>query len=153
MIAKRSFHIEAPVDAVFDFFKVPANWRDIVMFDMYDAKVTKDGVGTQYSWRFKVAGIPFEGFDVFTGIVPKKHLTERSSSGFFGTWDYTFEPEGSGTKLTIEITPASLWRFPVFRSLHALAMSSMGDTVMPRFKAKIESMVKPTTKPKVAAVS
>ncbi len=144
MIMQRSFHIEAPVETVFDFFKDPANWRDIVLFEMRDTKVTKDGIGTWYGWRFKIAGIPVEGFDVFTDVVPNRHITERSSSAFFGTWDYAFAPEGSGTQVTITIRPRSFWRLPPFAQLLTLFMSSMGDTFMPRFKAKVEAL---STKP------
>ncbi len=142
MIMQRSFHIEAPVETVFDFFKDPGNWRDVALFEMPDMKVTKDGIGTWYGWRFKIAGIPIEGFDVFTDVVPNQHITERSSSAFFGTWDYTFEPEGSGTQVTFAIRPRSFWRFPPFAQVLAWGVSSMGDTFMPRFKAKIEAASK-----------
>ncbi len=143
---RRSLHIEAPVETVFGYFKDPANWRDIMPGEMPEMKVTKDGIGTFVSWRFKVAGIPIEGFQVLTDVVPNRHITERSSSAAFGTWDYTFEPEGSGTQVTMTVRPGSFWRFPPFAQFVAWGESRMADRLMPIFKAKIEAMSRPPVK-------
>jgi hypothetical protein len=44
--------------------------------------------------------------------VPNQRITDRSSSSLGGTWRYLFEPEGSGTKLTVENRVRSFWRIP-----------------------------------------
>ncbi len=59
--------------------KDPNRWRDVALFDTGDVKVTQEGPGTLYNWRFKIAGIPFEGFEVITDVVPNRRITERSS--------------------------------------------------------------------------
>ncbi len=138
---KRSIHIEAPVETVFDSFKDPAKFMELgpVETQVDDVRVTKEGVGTYMSWHTKIAGLPMRGFDVYTDVVPNKHITERSSNAMVGTWDYDFEPEGSGTKLTLEHHAGSFWRIPPLRSLMDLVTERMSDTYMARLKDAIET--------------
>lgn len=141
---KRTIHIEAPVEAVFDSFKDPAKFMELgpTGTRVDDVRITKEGVGTYMSWHSKIAGLPIRGFDVYTDVVPKKHITERSSNPLVGTWDYDFEPEGSGTKLTMEHHPGSFWRFPPLRNLVELAVGNMSASYMPRVKDAIETQGK-----------
>jgi carbon monoxide dehydrogenase subunit G len=142
MTAKYSIHIEAPVETVFDSFKDPAKLWDLmpVATQLDDVKVTKEGVGTYYSWHLKVTGLPVvRAFDVLTDVVPRKHITDRSSNAMVGTWDYDFEPEGSGTKLTMEHHPQSFWRIPPLRNLMDLATERMSGSFMARVKDTIET--------------
>ena len=139
---KRSIHIDAPVETVFDSFKNPATFMDLSPIDAQvdDVKVTKEGVGTYMSWHTKIAGLTvMRGFDVYTDVVPNKHITDRASNALVGTWVYDFEPEGSGTKLTMEHHPGSFWRVPPLRNLMDLATERMNDSFMARVKAAIET--------------
>ena len=73
---------------------------------------------THYTWAAKTAGFPVEGgFDVCTEFVPNQRITDTSSSSLEGTWTYLFEPEGSGTKLTVEKRGRSFWRIPPLERL------------------------------------
>lgn len=146
MVAKQSFYIDAPVETVFDYFKDPNQQRDAVLFDLQDVKVTKDGVGTHYTWGFKVAGVRFEGLEVLTEVVPNKHITERSSMALAGLWEYDFEPEGTGTRLTMTVHPQSFWRLPPLDRLMGLAFPRVSKAVMPRFIKAIEETAKRTPK-------
>lgn len=148
MVAKQSFHVDAPVETVFDYFKDPNQQRDAVLFDLHDVKVTKDGVGTHYSWDFKVAGLRYEGLEVLTEVVPNKHITERSSMALAGLWEYDFKPEGTGTRVTMTVHPQSFWRFPPLDRLMGFAFPRVSKAVMPRFIKAIEETA--TRKPKVA---
>lgn len=139
---KRSIHIEAPVETVFDAFKDPAKFMDLGPGDTQvdEVKITKEGVGTYMSWHAKIGGLPvMRGFDVYTDVVPNKHITERSSNPLVGTWDYDLEPEGSGTKLTMEHHPGSFWRIPPLRNLVELVVERMNDSFMPRVKDALET--------------
>ena len=139
MTYRQSMHIEAPVSAVFGFFKDPRNWADLavegVRFD--NVRVTPGGLGTSYDWTVRIAGLPFTGTDIFTEFVPNRIITDRSSSSLEGTWTYSFAPEGTGTKLTVENRVRSLWRLPVLEQLLDLMT---GKTHGPRF-ARITSML------------
>jgi uncharacterized protein YndB with AHSA1/START domain len=143
--AKVSYYVEAPVETVFEYFKDPNLTRDLVLYDLHDVHVTKDGVGTYSGWSFKVAGLRFEGFEVLTEVVPNKHITERSSMAQM-RWDYDFAPEGSGTRVTMTVDAGSLWRFPLLDRLFDLVFPRVSKAVMPRFVTAIEEAAK--TKPK-----
>lgn len=157
MAAKQSFYIDAPVETVFEYFKDPELTRDAARYDLGEVKKTKDGVGTHYTWSWKVAGLRFEGFEVLTEVVPEKHITERSSMAQM-RWDYDFAPEGGGTRLTMTADPHSVWRFPPLNRLFDLAFPRVSKAVMPRFIQLIEEDAKSRpeavpTKPRKRATS
>lgn len=142
MAAKMSYYIDAPVESVFDFFKDPSNQVDSPPFsgmEVHDARMTKEGVGSHYSWSVKMAGIPVQGFEVVTDFVPNKHMTEMSSNAMVGTWEYTFEPEGSGTKLTMEHRQRSLWAVPPLRNLTDYATTRFSRSFIEAVKAQLET--------------
>lgn len=149
MVAKKSFYVDAPVETVFDFIKDPNHQREVALYDLHDVKVTKEGVGTHFTWSFKVAGLRLEGFEVFTEVVPDKHIAERSSVSMAGRWEYDFEPEGTGTRLTVTLQPQSFWRFPPLDRLVGLAFAQMSKAVMPRWVKAMEEAAKsqPTPAP------
>ena len=141
-----TMHIDAPVEKVFPFFKDPKALADISVMETeyFDVKETRQGTGTFFSWRSKIAGIPFEGFEVYTDVVPNKHITEKSSNAMVGTWDYTFEPEGSGTKLTMEHHSRSVWALPPLRNLVDFTTTRISrSTFIPRLKARLEPVPRP----------
>ena len=137
---KRSIYIEAPVETVFDFVKDPAHHNNLEFgTQVDDVKVTEEGVGTYSSWHGKIAGLPVRGFDVLTDVVPPRHITDKSSTPGAGTWDYDLEPEGSGTKLTLEHHPGLLWRIPPPRNLMDLFTGRVKDLYLARVKDAIET--------------
>ena len=144
---KRSIHIEAPVEKVFDFCKDPRNMMEGVIttpFAVKDVKLTKEGVGTYYSWASKARGLRMEGFDVYTEFVPNQRITDRSSSGLPGDWTFSFEPEGTGTKLTAEVHHRSFWQLPPVRQLVEGIQITMTRQLLAAVKAKVET---PTSVP------
>ncbi len=143
---KRSIHIEAPVEKVFDTVKNPRYVPEGVTmaFEVTDVKLTGEGVGTYYRWASKTPVLRFEGFDVYTEFVPNQRITDRSSSSVVGDITISFEPEGSGTKLTMEGHPRSFWRFPPLRQLTDLVKGMTAERFLPAVKAEMEA---PTSKP------
>lgn len=147
---KQSIYIAAPVETVFDFFfdsyKDRGKAQELMGLMEFprtqvdDVKATKEGAGSFMSWHIKIASLPVvQGFTVVTDMVPPKRITERSSSAMVGTWDYGFEPEGSGTKLTMEHHAGSFWRIPPLRNLMDWATERMNDSFTRRLKATIET--------------
>jgi hypothetical protein len=138
MVMKVSYHIDAPVKTVFDYFKDPASDTGLGT-EVLEAKMTEEGVGTYLNWRVKVAGIPvYEGFEVITDLVPNKHITEKSSRAMVGTWDYAFEPEGAGTKLTMVHRPRSFWALPPMSNLVDVATTRLSKAYIGRVRAALE---------------
>jgi uncharacterized protein YndB with AHSA1/START domain len=147
---RQSIHIEAPVETVFERFMDPRNDLDLMPIDteILEVKMTEEGTGTYTSYRAKVAGIPFEMFDVVTDVVPNRRIASKSSSATVGTWTYTFEPEGTGTRLTMEHQAGSLWRLPLLRNVADLVSSRANASFTPKLKARIEAEArKPKTVP------
>lgn len=140
MTYEQSFHVEAPVTIVFDFFRDPNNWAGLepegVQFK--DVRLTENGRGTHYSWTATIAGVSIEGSNVFTEFVPNRRITDRSSSSLEGTWTYSFEPDGSGTKLTIENHVRSLWRLPPLERLLDWAAAKTHGPRFARLMATLE---------------
>lgn len=133
MAYRESFHINAPVSRVFDVFRDPRNFTDVAPngIRFSDFVLTEQGVGTGYRWQTTIAGIRVSGSDVFTEFVPDQRITDRSSSALEGTWTYTFEPDGSGTRLTVENRSRSFWNLPPLRQVLDLAAAR---THRPRFQ-------------------
>ena len=52
--------------------------------EILEVKLTEDGTGTYTSYRSKIAGVPFEMFDVVTDVVPNRRITSKSSSACRG---------------------------------------------------------------------
>lgn len=141
MAARMSYYIEAPVKTVFDFMKDPKSQVDATPFsamEVLDANMTEEGVGTYMTWRVKFAGIPLEGFDVITELVPNKRILEKSSAAMVGTWEYTFAPEGSGTRLTMEHRQRSLWALPPLRFLMDFLVPRLNAAYIEAVKAELE---------------
>ncbi len=138
---KQSIYIEAPVENVFDHFMDPRNDIDLMPIDteILEVKPTEEGTGTYTSYRSKIAGVPFEMFDVLTDVVPNRRITSKSSSATVGTWKYTFDPEGTGTRLTMEHESASFWRLPLLRNVADMVASRANASYMPEVKARIEA--------------
>jgi hypothetical protein len=112
--------------------------------DVHDVTLTKEGVGTHYSWTVKMRGIPLKGFDVFTEFVPNERIVEKSSSAFVGTWEYMFAPEGSGTRLTMEHLQRSLWAVPPLRNLVDFGTSRLSGGFIDALKAQLAATTVPS---------
>ncbi len=137
---RSTYHIEAPVEKVFDYFVDPRKSAELFPnAEIREMKVTEGGTGTYASYHTTMAGIPFNAFSVYTDVVPNKHITEKSSSAMVGTWDYSFEPEGTGTKVTMEHHSRSLWRLPPLSTLTDLAAARMNESYMQRVKDYLEA--------------
>jgi hypothetical protein len=138
---KRSIHIEAPVEKVFDFFKDPRNVPEGIPepYEVKDVKLTEEGVGTYYRWVVRIAGLPVEGFDVYTEFIPNQRITDRSSLSMTRDFITSFEPEGSGMLLTIETHHRSFWRIPPLRELVDLVQSTASERLLSAWKARMEA--------------
>lgn len=146
MAVKYSVHVEAPVEKVFDWFKDPRNWATTApneRVQQTQVHVTREGLGTFYVWSAMLSGLRVEGFGVFTEFIPNRRIVDKQSQAFEGTWTYTFDPEGSGTRLTMERQPRSFWRLPLFDWLWYRVEGPMWE----RSNAKLEEILGATGTP------
>jgi uncharacterized protein YndB with AHSA1/START domain len=134
-----TYHIEAPVKSVYDFFLDPRKSADLFAdTEIRELKMTKEGTGTYTEYRTKLAGIPIDMFSVYTEVVPNKHIVEKSSNDLVGTWDYSFEPEGTGTRVTMEHRSRSIWGMEPLSTVGDLVTTRMNASFMQRVKDRLE---------------
>ena len=103
---KKSVHVDAPVEKVFDYVKDPAHFWAAAPAKKHEkdvlgnVKVTPEGVGTTYEWSTRYFGIK-----VMSGVITREEyvvnerIVDRSSTG--GFWTLILEPDGPGTTLTL----------------------------------------------------
>ncbi|MGZ4493134.1 MAG: SRPBCC family protein [Nocardioides sp.] len=151
MAMKVDYYIDAPVESVFDFFKDPTSDTGFSKMEVLESKTTKEGIGTYLSWRVKLGGIPWEGFEVITDLVPNRRISEKSSSAMVGSWEYTFEPEGSGTRLTMEHRPRSLWALPPLGNVIDYGTTRMSRLYIERVRAALKAQTALPSQRKPAA--
>jgi hypothetical protein len=88
-----------------------------------------------------------EGFDVLTEFVPNQRITDRSSRSFVGTWTTTFEPEGSGTRLTEQRQPVSFWPLRPLDRLMDRFRGKLNQQSLEKVRAELERPEAPTAIP------
>ncbi|HYN28778.1 MAG TPA: SRPBCC family protein [Dermatophilaceae bacterium] len=102
---QRSTHIDAPVETVFDYVEDPHHFF-AAMAPMTGASshftnvtVTPEGVGSTYEWSDRMFLFPIHGVTTREEYVPNERIVDHSSTG--PTWTFTFEPDPTGTTLTL----------------------------------------------------
>lgn len=100
----KSIYINAPVERVFEYHTDPNNnteyWPSMV--EVMDIEDHPTG-GKKFDWVYKMAGIRFEGTTTPIEWVPNKRLVVKSTGGIESTFIYDYEPEGEGTRLSMEV--------------------------------------------------
>ena len=104
---KKSVHVDAPVEKVFDYVKDPVHFYAAMPAGKHeenvlgDVKVTPEGVGTTSKWTSREFGIKvISGVLTRQEYVVNERIVDRSSTGPIWTW--TLEPDGAGTTLTLD---------------------------------------------------
>ena len=106
----RSIHIDAPVEKVFDHVKDPQNQWQAYELAGKNTIAEKDvapeaGQGSTWTWQGHFLFIPIHGTMTREEYVPNKRIVDHSTTGVL--WTYTFEPDDSGTTLTMEVEVTS----------------------------------------------
>ena len=105
----KSIIINAPIEKVYDYILHGAETGPIFIPNLMTheniSPETPD-VGQTWDWTFNMLGVDLKGKAEIT-MVERNKKWEMKTSGESGsvtsTWLYTFTPEGSGTKVAIEI--------------------------------------------------
>ncbi len=102
-VIERSFFVEAPRERVFAFLADHAN--DAQWLPGLADPRNFTGEGTDYRWEvtYKMAGMSFNVTgQVVKHVPPSRHVVE-TRSGMVSVWDWTLEPEGDGTRITLRM--------------------------------------------------
>ena len=60
-------------------------------------------LGTTWDWTFVMAGVEVRGRAETAECTPGKRFSFRTTSGIASTFSYSAEPEGPGSRLTIQV--------------------------------------------------
>jgi uncharacterized protein YndB with AHSA1/START domain len=134
-----SIHIDAPVAEVFACVRDPSHF-DQLMPDVTfsDVSLTPDGVGTTYRFETRVAGLPIRGRGEYTEFTPDRHVHDETTVASEGSFDWTFEAEGDGVRVTITHLPGRYWGLPVIGRLLAANYGQMDRQILARLKTRLE---------------
>jgi ligand-binding SRPBCC domain-containing protein len=103
--------INAPVEKVFSYLQdEPTNLLEIwpSMVEVKDKKRLPNG-GTSFRWVYKMVGMRFEGTSEDIEYISNQRVVTKTKGGIEATYTWTFQPEDSGTKMTVEVK----WSVPV----------------------------------------
>ncbi|HCU95079.1 MAG TPA: hypothetical protein DHU96_21165 [Actinobacteria bacterium] len=76
---------------------------------------------------------------MFTEFVPNKRIVDKWSLALEGSETYTFDAEGSGTRLTIQTHPRSFWRLWLLDKLVDRFEGRENERVLGRLKKFMEA--------------
>jgi carbon monoxide dehydrogenase subunit G len=98
-------HIKNKPEAVLGFIADVCNRTRYLpsLKSLSDVKGDPAGAGTTWKWKFVVLGTEFEGSGRSVKYEPGKLYAFETEGGLQSKWTYRVEPEGDGTKLTIDV--------------------------------------------------
>lgn len=98
----RTIKINAPVEKVFAYLTTPTNLPQVwpSMVEVKDVKPLPNG-GTHFHWKYKMAGMPFEGDSDTLEFVPNQHVVMENKTGIPSKFDWTYRAANGGTELVM----------------------------------------------------
>ncbi|GAB88391.1 SRPBCC family protein [Gordonia rhizosphera] len=99
-----SIHIDAPVQKVFGWIEVPANYVSVMQalessaLDLAEVTTTPEGTVADYKIKFRELGMHLTATMTREDYVRNERITDHSSLGVFHMM--FVEPDDTGTKLT-----------------------------------------------------
>lgn len=134
-----SIHIDVPVDEAFECVKDPGNFNGLMPGVRFtDVSLTSSGVGTRYRFETSVAGLPIRGSGEYTEVDANRRIHDETSIAMEGAFDWRFEPEADGVRVTIEHHPGRWWGLPVLGRILADTYERTDHEVLARLKARLE---------------
>jgi uncharacterized membrane protein len=100
---KRSIKINEPVEKVFEYLldhKNESEWMP-GMVEVTDS--TGNGIGEQYKWTYKMAGVLLKGETTVTELEPNKRIRTLSKGGIKSDFLFVLERQNGGTLLELVI--------------------------------------------------
>lgn len=96
----KTMHVDAePEEVMSVLFDASVNPPGMSMAPVYEPAGIE---GSVYEWSFKIAGVPQKGIQIITEYVPGERLAFRDFGAMESTGTMTFEPEDTGTRVTLD---------------------------------------------------
>lgn len=103
--ANASIVIHKPIQEVFKYTASPHNGPAFIsnLNENSNIQPEQAGVGQKFDWRFNMQGVDLRGQAEVTEYDPPHKSKIVSTGGSSSTWIYSFQEEGDGTKVTLEV--------------------------------------------------
>ena len=143
-------HIKNKPEAVLAFIADVRNRTRYLpsLKSLTDIKGEPAAAGTTWKWKFAVLGHEFEGTARSVKYEPGKAYSFVTEGGLQSTWNYRVEPDGDGTKLSVDVEfqiPEGLKaKLPPAQVIDSLKKAE-GEMVINNLKALLEPAA--TTRP------
>ncbi len=103
---ERSISINAPVERVFSFIadepeRMPDWWPPMELQERVTPPPTD--VGSVSRYVYNMMGVKIKGEHRVEEMSRNRRLVVKTTSGIDSKFDFSFEPEGDGTRLTIKV--------------------------------------------------
>ena len=103
---EESIFIAAPPEAVFDLIanqpeRMPEWWPPMTDQERVTPPPTQTGSVSRYVYN--MMGVEIKGEHEVRAFEANRHLRVTTTSGIDSTFDYIFEPEGDGCRLTVRV--------------------------------------------------
>jgi carbon monoxide dehydrogenase subunit G len=99
------------------------------------------GAGTTWNWKFAILGMEFDGTAHATQYEAGKTYAFHTEGGLHSKWIYRVEPEGEGTKLTVDVEyeiPAQVVSHLPSAEILESHKKTEGDQVIKNLRALLE---------------
>ena len=102
-IVRKEVLVGAPVERVFAYVIEPTTLADWLPSMVGVQGVIGSGLGQQYEWTYKMAGLLLRGQSTVVELVPNQLAVHQSIGTIGSTWTFMVEPHDGGTALTVEV--------------------------------------------------
>ena len=102
-VVRKEVVVHAPVERVFAYINEPTTLADWLPSMVGVQRVIGTGLGQQYEWTYKMAGLLLRGQSTIVEMVPNRRAVHQSIGTIGSVWTYTLEPHEGGTALAIEV--------------------------------------------------
>jgi uncharacterized protein YndB with AHSA1/START domain len=102
-VVRKEVVVRAPVERVFAYINEPTTLADWLPSMVGVQRVIGTGLGQQYEWTYKMAGLLLRGQSTIVEMVPNRRAVHQSIGTIGSIWTYTLEPHEGGTALAIEV--------------------------------------------------
>jgi len=150
-------HIEAPVEEVYAFAADLEHFNELKSSPMrgryQTVEKTPEGVGSTFrAYAHLVGGLYYETTGRVIEAVPNERVAFTTEGRvmetlMMGTFVFRMQPDGSGTRLTVEYTPPTIEKIPVIGG----ALGSLIDKEMVREHDPVWAELKQVLEAKQAA--
>jgi ribosome-associated toxin RatA of RatAB toxin-antitoxin module len=101
----KSTTVAETAEKVFEIVDDPANFPNYVpnVHEVVDVRRSEGRIGDSFRAIYKVVGVTFDEKFTVTEYQRPNRITSAFSGGMTGTFAWTFEPQGEGTKIKVDV--------------------------------------------------